>query len=254
MGDRILAAGPLTWRASVPAASSAHVALFADGREIAAGRGEVTYTGPPTPGEYRVEVGYPGYAMPWIVSNPIYVGPAESPRLPNAPDALPPDGVLDLTPAPNWRVEHDNGSTAAIERDGPRVRVAYALGGGRPAGQYAAAVVPVVASSGFDRVILTARADRPMRLSLQVRLPGGGGGQRWRRSIYVDEQVRTIVVRLESFEPADHPTSQRPIVSLVRELLVVVDTLNTLPGRQGTVWISSIGLGRARPDGATSGR
>jgi hypothetical protein len=253
MGDWTAAGGTLTWRARVPAAPEARVVVIAEGREIARGRGSVTYSGPAVSGAYRIEVTYPPFTMPWIVSNPIYVGTPADDR-PVEPPPAPATDALDILGSSAWRVERDAASTGQLDRNGGALRFQYALGPGRPMSPYAAAVVPVDAAGGFDRVQLTARADRPMRISVQVRLPGAGGGQRWRRSAYLDDQVRTIVLPLSTFVAADRPTSQQPIVSVIRELLVVVDTVNTSPGARGTIWVTAAGLGRVQADSPTFGR
>lgn len=247
MGDWTAAGGTLTWQARVPEAPEARLVVIDEGREIARGKGSVTYSGPAAAGAYRVEVTYPTFTMPWIVSNPIYVGTPPDDRPVEPPPALATD-ALDVLGSSAWRVERDAASTGQLDRDGSALRFQYALGPGRPASPYAAAVVPVNGTSGFDRVQLTARSDHPMRISVQVRLPGAGGGQRWRRSAYLDDQVRTIVLPLSTFVAADRPTSQQPIVSVVRELLVVVDTVNTSPGARGTLWITAAALGRAQAD------
>jgi hypothetical protein len=246
MGDWVPADGPLTWRAAVPQAPNARLTLLDDGRPVASGRGSVTYPSAPTPGAYRVEVTYPGVAMPWIVSNPIYVGTDQS--VPVDPMPVAATDVLDLTGASGWRVEHDAASTGQLDPADHGLRFGYALGGGVPASQFAAAGVPVEVKGSFDRVQLTVRADRPMRISVQVKLPGGGG-QRWRRSAYVDDQPRALVMPLATFTDADRPSTLQPIASQVLELLIVVDTVNTVPGAHGTVWLTSAALGRAGPLG-----
>jgi hypothetical protein len=232
MGDWTPAEGTLTWRVRVPQAPNSQVVLIGGDREVARGRGSLTSSGPAAPGAYRVEVLYPAFAAPWIVSNPIYVGtPADRPSVEPSPAPAPATDTLDVLGSSAWRVERDAASTGQLVRNGSTLRFEYALGPGRPASQYAAAVVPVDATTGFDRV------------SVQVRLPGGQGGQRWRRSTYVDDQWRTIVLPLSTFAPADRPTSLQPIASVVRELLVVVDTVNTTPGTDGSIWLSAAGLG-----------
>ena len=174
MGDWTPADGTLTWRVRVPQAPNAQVVLVGGGKEIARGNGSVTFSGSAAPGAYRVEVSYPPFSTPWIVSNPIYVGtPAEGVSVePPAPAT----DSLDVLASSAWRVERDASSTGQLARDSNALRFDYALGPGRPASQYAAAVVPVDATTGFDRVQLTVRADHPMRVSIQVRLPGGPGG------------------------------------------------------------------------------
>ena len=246
MGDWLPADGPLTWHAAVPQAPDARLTLLEDGRPVVSGRGSLTYSSTGTPGAYRVEVTYPGVAMPWIVSNPIYVGTDQSAPLEPAPVAT--ADVLDLVGASGWRVEHDTASTGQLEPATGGLQFGYALGAGAPASQYAAAGVPVAVTGSFDRVQLTVRADRPMRISVQVKLPGGGG-QRWRRSAYVDAQPRALVLPLSTFTNADRPSTLQPIASQVLELLIVIDTVNTIPGAHGTVWLTGAALGRAAPLG-----
>jgi hypothetical protein len=87
-----------------------------------------------------------------------------------------------------------------------------------------------------------------MRVSVQMKLPGSGrDGQRWRRSVYLDPTPRRITLSIQEFDPADSATQQRPIVTNVRTVLFVVDTVNTAPGREGTVWISDVALGTREP-------
>jgi hypothetical protein len=86
-----------------------------------------------------------------------------------------------------------------------------------------------------------------MRISLQLRLPGGTDGRRWRRSVYLGEAPSDISIRLEEFEPVEPYTSQRPVVAPVQSLLFVVDTLNTLPGTSGSFWISNVQLVLRQP-------
>ena len=84
-----------------------------------------------------------------------------------------------------------------------------------------------------------------MRLSVQVRLLGG---QRWRRSVYVDETKRPIAVVLQDFEPAEASAVLRPTAARIRSLLFVIDTLNARPGTRGTLTLESVGMSRAPAD------
>jgi hypothetical protein len=95
----------------------------------------------------------------------------------------------------------------------------------------------------FDRLMFTARADRPMRLSVQVRVPTAGEGERWHRSFYLDEAGRDIVVWFDDMTPRG-PTSQaRPNLAAVQHLLFVVDTVNTRPGTAGQLFIDDVRYG-----------
>lgn len=247
MGDRMSVVPPVvTFDAAVPQAPTARLTLLHGATRVAVGQGSLHYSGPTSVGAYRVEATYPGFDLPWLIGNPIYFGRPSRGRPP------PPTGanaisqpVLELPVTAPWTVEHDASSTGRIETapDGRTLQFAFALGEGEPAGQYAALSIAVGGTRGFDRVQLVGRASRPMRVSVQVRLPGGRDGQRWRRSVYLDETSRPVVLRLEDFLPVGRTTTQRPIVARVQSLLVVVDTVNTRPGQRGTVWLSGVALG-----------
>ncbi|MEZ5319651.1 MAG: CehA/McbA family metallohydrolase [Vicinamibacterales bacterium] len=244
-GDRLPAGEAVTFQARVPQAPGVVIRLLRDGVEVATGRGSLVRTGPAAPGAYRVEADYPTATVPWIVSNPIYVGEPVVPP-PAAPLADVPLLPLD---AADWRLEHDAASTGTVTVEDGWRRFGYALGRGVPAGQYAALVTDTPPETGFDRIRFTARADRPMRVSVQVRLPGGPDGQRWRRSVYLDATPRTLVVPLEDLEPVGMDSTQRPVVARINSLLFVVDTVNTSTGAEGTVWIRDAALGVGTPGG-----
>jgi hypothetical protein len=247
MGGRLATAAPqTTFRASVRQAPGARVTLMADGRPIHSGQGSLQVAVPTRPGVYRVEVTLQRQpdAVPWLASNPIIVGPSEPP--PPAPD-LPITDAVTLPATPDrWTIEREPTTSASVAADGSALKFAFQLAPGRPRGQYAALVTDVRSESGIDRIRFTGRASRPMRLSLQLRLPDGGDGQRWRRSVYLDTTARPVSVPLQDFEPVE-TTTRRPIVAPVRTLLFVVDTLNSAPGSEGVIWISDVALGTRKP-------
>jgi hypothetical protein len=235
--------GPMVLHAGVEGVPDASVVVLHDGSIVARGKGKVEVTSPPSPGAYRAEVYYPGFSVPWIVSNPIYAD------LPTAPPSVVassvPRAALPIALDAGWRTENDNASTASIKTDAHGVELMYALGGGQSAGQYAAVVTEVSAADAFDGMTLVAHADRPTRVSVQVRFLGG---QRWRRSVYLDETTRTISFPLEEFEPADPASVLRPTAARIRSVLVVVDTLNSLPGTRGVVTVTALWLIKAPAD------
>ena len=256
MGESLAAGGPVAIRASVPKPSDATVVLLRNGVEVASAPGGTmtTHTGPEA--VYRAEVRLPGHVVPWIVTNAIRVGAPAAAR-PSAPvGELPPAGRLraidDLS---QWVVEKHPASTAGVRVDDGEVSLAFQLAAGARNSQYAAMAFPLSGDDSFDRVTFTVRASAPMRVSVQVRLPLGPDGERWRRSVYADTTPRTVTLRLQDFEPAGAPTTRRPIVTRLRSLLLVVDTTHTSPGTAGTVWLSGISLGApADPALVTSGR
>jgi hypothetical protein len=217
-----------------------------NGQPVAAGHGAIEHS-TMVPGVYRVEAMFPGATVPWLVSNPIVLGDPVRPAPP------PPGGDEDLAEGINvpldpaqWTLEREPTSEARFAAVDAALQFDYRLAEGDPRGQYAALVNGVRREASVNRVQFAARASAPMRLSVQVRLPGGRDGQRWRHSVFVDTTTRSITVRLADFEPADVATTRRPIAAPVQALLFVVDTINTKPGTVGTLWISDVRLGLSR--------
>ena len=240
---------PVTFHVAVPGAPGARIALIQNGREVATATGTLEYAGVSSPGAYRAEVYLGTNPVPWLASNPIF---SRLPVPPRAPDSTMPHSTSQVVAfgaeAP-WVIERDPTSDGRIDRTGSSLGLVYRLGPGAPAGQYAALSMPVEAAAGFDRVLLTVRATSPMRFSVQLRLPGGRDGQRWRRSVYADLTPRAVVIPLQEFEPVDSSTTQQPLVARVRALLFVVDTVNSAPGASGEIWLSDVSLGVGNPGG-----
>jgi hypothetical protein len=244
MGARTLKTGvPGSIRASVAQSPDARVHILRNGKPLASGQGSAAFSGVITEGSYRVEVFYGDATVPWIVSNAIYAGAVGEP-VAGEPTAVTPT-VNVPQPGQGWGIEQDPASTGAWSIDQHAVRFVWRLGGGAPAGQFAALVAPISGNLGIDRIEFVAHANTPMRMSVQIRLPGGPAGHRWRRSVYLDEKPRTFSLPLRDFESAERQTTLRPNVARVQTVLFVVDTLNTTPGSEGTIWIfdPKVGVG-----------
>ena len=151
-GDDLALGGPVEVdaRANDPAAQ---VVLFENGRRVADGGGTVHYRAPERAAVFRVEVDAPNASgrppIPWILSNPIYVGgllDARQPIVRALPTVARP--VFDATPTGDWntslRTEHDAHSRATVRVDpnGP-VALEYALAPASFVSQYAALAYPV---------------------------------------------------------------------------------------------------------------
>ncbi|HEX5217157.1 MAG TPA: hypothetical protein VFV98_16955 [Vicinamibacterales bacterium] len=242
-GDRLPASSERAeWNAMVPEFPAARVVLLRDGKIVATGQGSVQHRGPLEAGVYRIEAFHPAGPAPWLASNPIVI---EAPRGDvDPPEGSGPEVLLPFTlAAADWRPEGDGLSRATISNVGTggdaELKVGYALAPGAPAGQYISAASRELLHDSVDRIEFTARADKPMRLSVQVRLRSGRSA-RWIRSVYVDPSPRRISVPLSELEPADLQTSQRPVAAPLQSMLFVVDTLNTPPATTGTFWISRL--------------
>jgi hypothetical protein len=244
LGGALAVPGPFRVRAAVPAETGARLVLLKDGRPVASGSPVVEHDATGR-GVYRVEAHLDGRAIPWIVSNAIRVGDEPEPGARPGGASTEPrreTGLLTPLPAATWVVEADASSTGTIATEEGGFRLRYRLGGGPPAGQFVAVASAGSGSAPIERIEFVAVSPTPIRMSVQVRLPGGGDGQRWRRSIYVDDVPRRISVPLAEFEPVDRRSSLRPISARVQSVLLVIDTVNLRPGTGGEVVFRDLGF------------
>jgi hypothetical protein len=234
------------------------------------------------PGLYWAEIvsniGLP--PVTWIRSNPVYIrqrdasqaatlppavgaptvptGPSlptdpsvpTVPGVPRDPAAVPRnDAVFDGRSLTGWSLEHDARSIAAAEiapgASGNEIRYRFGLADGPAVGQYASLALnlPVGAGSS-DGVRFTVRADKPMRVSLQVR---DTTADRWQRSIYVDRTAQERTVTFADLQPVGVTHVRSPERDAIRSLMFVVDTMNTRPGTSGQIWIRAAALVRSAP-------
>jgi hypothetical protein len=241
-------AGPVRFTVQVQAPPEARIALLRDGSRVMASHGSsLQYTADPSPAVYRAEVSLDTAAgdasIPWIVSNPIYVGRAtEQPPAPEAsprPAAAARSDLYTDGPAPGWSVEHSSESQGAVDVvkavTGTQLVFRYALSGAGSSHPFAALVVPAGAAvADHDRITFRARADRPTRLSVQLRAPTPApDGERWHRSVFLDTTPREISVRFDDMRPRGATTSVKPVLKNVHSVLFVVDTVNTPIGTAG---------------------
>lgn len=235
--------------AEIPGMPSTRVDLLRDGRVVKSGQGRLAFDVPGTAAAYRVEAYMPGSRIPWLVTNSIYFDREDATAAPG--DAGPPSLLQGLrVPQDSWRIEASATSRGSIDRDSAGGAVfSYRLGDGAPAGQYVALATDASGASALDRIAITATSATPMRLSLQVRVPGGRDGRRWRKSLYLDREPRTYVVSLGDMEPVERGSLLRPIVATVQSVLLVIDTVNASPGSSGVVNIRDVTLVTAPPTG-----
>jgi hypothetical protein len=256
IGDELAIDGDVSLHAAANAPPGTTLALLRNGRRIHdVTDGPIEINGLTEPGVYRIEAytsGAPGGpAVPWIVSNPIYVGLDLAPP----PVAGIPEPVSRI-PARTNEVSGESGpndtsTVAAGTLTDPRARTfagdpgidwSFALSPGTAVGQFAAVRVPVSGGlQALDRVRFRVSGSRPMRIWVQLRAPVGNI-ERWGRTFWVDAESRLVDLALASFTPIGATSTPGAPLDRVDSLLFVVDTLNTLPGSKGSVSISEIGF------------
>jgi hypothetical protein len=205
------------------------------------------------PGAYRIEARLPSQSassVPWVLTNPIYIGLAERHAAAAATSASPPASTRERIATEAWQAEASPGSTSELRAtalpDGtPAVEWQFSLEGGARGGQYAAMRFPVTAGVvDYDRLQLRVQSDGPRRVWAQLRAPGAQEGERWGKSFYVGPDLETIELRFSEFLPVGLVSTERPPLAGIDSLLLVVDTLNSAPGSAGRMAITDLWFAR----------
>ena len=205
------------------------------------------------PAVYRAEVrtNGPGRPRTWLLGNAVYVGVPPPVQVPIPVPVTFETALFDGRTDSGWHVEADPSSMAAVDvgptLTGFALRYRYALAGGSAAGSQSAALAwgtPIghapIHVADFDRLTFTARAERPMRISVQLRtLEAGLALRRWQRSVFLDTFDREHTVYFNDLAPSAGTDPRTPLLDKVSQILFVVDTTNTKPGTSGRFWIKS---------------
>ncbi|MEI6670087.1 MAG: CehA/McbA family metallohydrolase [Acidobacteriota bacterium] len=240
-----MAIGPgVMLRASANLPPGATIALLKDGRVVQEEHAQTLRYATDRPGVFRVEARLAGAdAMPWILSNPIYIGlpgPASSGDDTTAQRAVP------YPSAPDWQVEHDPSSSGTVTEPADagasrETQWRFRLGSGGAGSAFAAMATSVVDALGrADQLRFRIRATRPMRVSVQLRLKNGSGDRRRVRSVYADVASRVVAIPLAEMRVAGTGESVALDRRDIGALLFVIDTVNGQPGDQGTIWIEAL--------------
>jgi hypothetical protein len=230
----------MLWRGSQP--------LAQDSRER-----DLTVPAGSDPAVYRVEVRDSSRPMgpAWIISNPIYVRAADArDEPPPAPPQRAQLSLFDGRTTAGWTREYDPASLTAIDAvqmtAGPELRVRYGLAGGSPVGQFSGAAVETSHGvADYDRLAFTIRAERPMRVSVQVRAEvAEAPPERWQRSIFVAGGDSDKTIPFDDMRPVGATHTARAVPADVRAIMFIVDTTNSKPGASGRIWLKNIRLER----------
>ena len=249
MGEWLAPEGPVQVEVEVDVPPAAFTSLVCAGTRVAGSSGgRLTWRSEAAPGACRVEsaTSPSAEAMPWLVSNPIYIREArqlDGPKpLASAGPVLPVPTSGDATA---WTMEAAPGASASASADPAqprRVRAQWQLG--TAPSTFAALTMAAPGDLAiYDRLVLRATADRPMRMWVQLRSPKNGG-RRWGRSVYLDATPQTITLPLASFLPMDGDGPQHVPLGDITALLLVADTTHARPGDRGTVTFDEWWMGR----------
>ncbi|MEW6368506.1 MAG: hypothetical protein AB1714_28080 [Acidobacteriota bacterium] len=212
-----------------------------NGAVVAAGITQLRYQAA-DPGAYRVEVRRPlgshpfDPEIPWILSNPIFVGSKYAQQRPPRPAAAPPPAGVAFETS-RFNVERD--SSSACEYDGSRLH--FRLGSGASAQSW-----PVVALcwrtppplEPGDRFLVRLRSDRTYRLWFQAHV----GTKIYRTSLKASSISDTRVVDLDRLSPTPEAAGTAFDPHRVTGIFFVLDRQCVPLGTEGDIWMESFAL------------
>jgi hypothetical protein len=251
-GDQLDVGGPVTLRVRSNAPDAFDTVVLQGSRILTSRTSEpdFTFAAPAEPAVYRVAIrALDRPRQPtWILSNPIYVRGPEA-RLPAARrPATVTRPLFEGSTSDAWRFETDPTSLAALDvvptPAGPERRLRYGLATGARGGQFAALAVNTPGGlAAFDRLTFTARAEHPMRISVQIRVAvKPSEDERWQRSVYIDTKDGERTVYFDDFTPIGDTRTYRPPLADVHSIVFAIDMTNTQPGASGRLWIRNVAL------------
>jgi hypothetical protein len=244
-GDALALSGPVRLRAVTNGPPGAALTLLRNGEVVVRAERASLEWADTRPGVYRVEAGLPSAPgdppLPWILSNPVYVGlPAPG----AAADTLPAATARLVWPAQSWHVEKDPHSAGefatSVEQGVIRHTLRWELGRGGSSPFVALVTPDVGAMHDATRLAFRAASPRAMRLSVQVRLLDGAAERRWQRSVYLSAEPRDIIVPFTDMRVAGTGAREAFAPARIHTLLFVVDTVNAKPGDRGVLWVDGL--------------
>ena len=245
MGESVSSNSAVTLRSAVEGPIGTEMVLLKQGRVVtqtfSSELSHVVPMGASSAG-YRVEVQIPNVfgtpPVPWIVSNPIYIGfPVElkisevsvSDRLNKR-----------FMSANRWGSEYGQDARVNLDVTDKEVTIQFELGSN--SSTYAAAVYDLGNEELLSNELLVfdAVASRPMRVAVHLRVPSEDYDIRWKRSFFVGTTRSSVRLAFEDFIAIDQRLSNRPELSNVDDVLLVIDTTNSSLESQGTLILSDI--------------
>jgi hypothetical protein len=253
-GDELGVGGPVSLHVHSNAPPGFTTILWRGDRMLKAEpRNDLTIEAGGEPAVYRAEVrtNDPDRSQTWLLGNAVYVRAPQPVQAPQRAPVTIETALFDARTDSGWHLETDPSSKAAVDVGqtliGFELRFRYALADGAPAGNQWAALVwgtPIghapINVADFDRLTFTARAERPMRFSVQLRtLEIGRPLHRWQRSVFLDTFDQEHTVYFKDFVPSAASDPVKPLLDQVSQILFVVETTHAKPGTAGRFWIKS---------------
>jgi hypothetical protein len=254
IGEYLDLTGPATLEARIAAPPGTTLAVLHDGTVLYETQSDsLKLEVGSEPGAYHFEAHLPQRdrrsGVPWLLTNPIYIGLRESHRQAAMPSQLAP--ATDRAPlvTVTWRAEASPDSQSALHvgqlsDETPALEWRFTVAAGARRNQYAAIRFPVESGrlAQFDRLQLRAVTDRPRRVWAQLR--SDQHGLRWGRTVYLDSSLRGLDLPFAEFRSMGAGQTGPLPLNQIDSVLLVVDTLNSHPGAAGAIWMPDLWLAR----------
>lgn len=219
----------------------------------------------PGPGVYRVEVYAPGWTVPWILSNPIYVfGATEAaarasrslvPSEPAVPSAT---RILDdFEGRTIFRPEFDASSSMdldVLDLTAPwqgkcSGRMSFRLGNANGGGHNASCALVSRERrdwTGASGLVFAIRGDGEYRVRVQIRdenpVARDEGCETWFASVKASRAWQRVAIPFSRFRSTDPKSDGHLDLDKIRLVAFVVDKGADKIGTEGTIWFDEIGL------------
>jgi hypothetical protein len=265
MGDHLPPREGLRARAGGRVPEGTRIVLLRDGREAGESR-EALDVALPGPGVYRVEARVPGWTVPWVITNPVYVhGEAERRARAGAaewPGAVPAGEIRPLASlegSPRWSPEFDPTSwmdagvvtPGAGPAGGDALKLAFRLAPPSASQPFTwCALVNRQARdlSSWSGLRFLIRGDGEYGLWVQVRdvnpASADEGLEWWLASARTSGEWREVRLPFSRFRTINRRTDGRLDPGQTRALVLVLDGAAVKAGTSGTIWIADVGVYR----------
>ena len=248
MGETI--AQPVRLRAVGRMPAGTTLRLVKDGRPLAEAK-DALDAAANEKGVYRVEAYVPGSALPWILSNPIYVFDAEEARARKEragwpPVAEPPPSLAAIS---NFEPGHDPSSKLVTESASGRHRLVFELG--VPSDANKSPFVALVSwgkrdFTGRKGLVFSLKSDGVYRASVQVRDENPAskdeGTEWWFASAKSTPEWRRVALPFDRLRSINPMTDGRLDLDKVRAIVFVIDRGALKPGTRGVLEIDQVGV------------
>ncbi len=265
MGDHVAPREGLRARGGGRVPQGTRIVLLRDGREAGESR-EVLDAALPGPGVYRVEARVPGWPVPWVVTNPVYVqderdreSRARAAAWPGPPPMREVHTLASLPGSPAFNAEFDPSSwmdevvraPGAGPAGGEASKLAFRLGAPSAKQPFTwCALVNRQARdlSGYAGLRFLVRADGEYGLWVQVRdvnpASADEGLEWWLAAARTSGEWKEVRLPFSRFRTINPKTDGRLDPDQTRAIVFVLDWASVKVGTTGTIWIADVGVYR----------